>query len=129
MSQMQRKAFHFILYLLLETRGLKRKRCKQWVDFMCLKQAKWGPTLNSCICSAHFANEDFTDIFSTHSGKRLRLATDEIGIIAIPKYTNTADDKPLSVRAKRMVFTGCPRKSLHCLISCKVKTVKAITLK
>ena len=36
-------------------------------------------------CSAYFAKEDFTVIFSSHSGKRARLATDEIGIVAIPK--------------------------------------------
>ena len=35
---------------------------------------------------------------------RPRLATDEIGFVAIPKYTNTVDDKPLSARAKRMVY-------------------------
>ena len=39
--------------------------------------------------------------------KRPRLTTDEIGIVPIPKYTNTAlpsaDDKPLSASAKRMV--------------------------
>jgi hypothetical protein len=27
---------------------------------------------------------------------RPRLATDKIGFVAIPKYTNTVDDKPLS---------------------------------
>ena len=31
---------------------------------------------------------------------RPRLATDEIGFVAIPKYTNTFDDKSLSARAK-----------------------------
>ena len=35
---------------------------------------------------------------------RPRLATDEIGFVAIPKYTNTVNDKPLSARAKRMVY-------------------------
>ena len=27
------------------------------------------------------------------------------------------------------MYTGCPKKNLRCLISCKVKTMKAITLK
>jgi hypothetical protein len=37
---------------------------------------------------------------------RLRfIDTDEIGFVAIPKYTNTVEDKPLSARAKRMVCT------------------------
>ena len=27
------------------------------------------------------------------------------------------------------ITTGCPKKNLRCLISCKVKTIKAITLK
>ena len=26
-------------------------------------------------------------------------------------------------------YTGCPKKDLRCLISCKIKTIKAITLK
>jgi hypothetical protein len=87
MSQIQRKAFHFILYLLLETRCTKRK----------------GDGLTSCTlneqyeiqCSAYFAKSLLV---------RPRLATDEIGFVAIPKYTNTVDDKPLSTRAKRMVY-------------------------
>jgi hypothetical protein len=97
-------SLHFIPFA-GDERPEAKKRRKQWVDFVCLKQAKWGPTPSSCVCSAHFAHEDFTGIFLSHSGKRPRLATDEIGIVAIPKYTNTADDKPLSARAKRMVCT------------------------
>ena len=65
------------------------------------RKAKWDPTPNSSNCSTHFAKEDFAGIFSIRSGKRPRLTTDEIGIVLIPKYT--ADDKPLSARAKRMV--------------------------
>ncbi len=106
MSQMQIKAFCFILFLSLEMTGLKRKRRRQqWIDFVCLKRAKWDPTPNSSICSAHFAKEDFAGIFSSHSGKRPRLATDEIGIVAFPKYANTAVDKPLSTQDKKMVCT------------------------
>ena len=47
MSQIQRKAFHFILYLLLETRCTKRK----------------GDELNEIQCSAasaYFAKKEFT---------------------------------------------------------------------
>jgi hypothetical protein len=52
MSQIQRKAFHFILYLLLETKCTKRK----------------GDGLTSCTlneqyeiqCSAYFAKKEFT---------------------------------------------------------------------
>jgi hypothetical protein len=44
-------------------------------------------------------------MFSGPSRKKMGLSTDEIGIVAIPKYTTTVDDKPLSARAKRMVST------------------------
>ena len=95
-------SLHFIPFAGDDRPEAKRRR-KQWVDFVRVKRAKWDPTPNSSICSTHFAKEDFADIFSIHSGKRPRLTTDEIGIVPIPKYTNTADDKPLSARAKRMV--------------------------
>jgi exopolysaccharide biosynthesis predicted pyruvyltransferase EpsI len=68
-----------------------------------LKQAKWSPTPNSSICSTHFSKEDFTGIFSSHSGKRPHKATDEVGIVDFPKYANTGEDMPLYGHAKRMV--------------------------
>ena len=45
-------------------------------------------------------------MFSVPSRKKLRLSTDEIGIVAIPKYITTMGDKPLSAKAKRMVSTA-----------------------
>ena len=96
-------SLHFIPFA-GDDRPEAKSRHKQWVDYVRTKQAKWDPTPNSSICSAHFAKEDFTGIFSVHSGKRPRLNTDEIGIVAIPKF-NTVADKPLSARAKRMVCT------------------------
>jgi hypothetical protein len=70
------------------------------------KRGKWEPTSVSSICSEHFAKEDFTEMFSGPSRKKLRLSADEIGTVAIPKYTTTMGDKPLSARAKRMVSTA-----------------------
>lgn len=95
-------SLHFIPFA-GDERPEAKKRRKQWVDFVRLKRAKWHPTPNSSICSAHFAKEDFTEMFPSLSGKKPRLATDEIGIVAIPKYTTNADSKPLSARSKRMV--------------------------
>ena len=103
-------SLHFIPFS-GDDRPEAKKRRQQWIDFVRLKRAKWSPTPNSSICSAHFAKEDFTGIFSSHSGKRPRLATDEIGIVALPKYANTGEDKPLSARAKRMVCI-----QLYCII-------------
>ena len=102
MVQMQRVAFHSISYLLLETTDPKRKGgASSGLTLSAFKRAKWDPTPNSSNCSTHFAKEDFAGIFSIRSGKRPRLTTDETGIVPIPEYT--ADDKPLSARAKRMV--------------------------
>ncbi len=82
MLQMPSKAFHSILYLLLETKGLKREgdwRRKLWVDFMRLKRAKWEPT-SVLMQVFHF-------------------------LMQVCLYTTTMCDKPLSARAKQMVST------------------------
>ena len=62
-------SLHFIPFA-GDERPEARKRRKQWVDFVHLKRAKWDPTPNSCICSAHFAKEDFTEMVSITSLKR-----------------------------------------------------------
>ena len=84
------------------------KRRKQWIDFVRLKRAKWDPTPNSSICSAHFAKEDFTQMFAGPSAKVPRLVTDEIGVVAVPKYNvNLVTASMPSARAKRMVSFIC----------------------
>ncbi len=98
-------SLHFIPFA-GDERPEARRRRKLWVDFVRLKRAKWEPTSVSSICSAHFAKQDFTEMFSVPSRKKLRLSTDEIGIVAIPKYITTMGDKPLSAKAKRMVSTA-----------------------
>ena len=108
MSQMPSKIFHSILYLLLETKGLKREGDANCGLTLCNLNEQNGNQLNSVssICSEHFAKEDFTEMFSGPSRKKLRLSADEIGTVAIPKYTTTMGDEPLPARAKRMVSTA-----------------------
>lgn len=101
-SAKQGIALHFIPFT-GDERPEAKKRRKQWVDFVRLKRAKWDPTPSSSICSAHFPKEDFTERFLGISGKIPRLIADEIGVVAIPKYHISAEEKPLSARAKRKV--------------------------
>ena len=63
---------------------------RRWVDFVHLKRAMRSNVQHTLRRKSLLV--------------RPRLATDEIGFVAIPKYTNTVDDKPLSARAKRMVY-------------------------
>ncbi|XP_028408438.1 uncharacterized protein LOC114531007 [Dendronephthya gigantea] len=98
-------SLHFIPFS-GDERPEAKKRRKQWIDFVRSKRAKWDPTPNSSICSAHFDRKDFTQMFSGFSGKVPRLASDEIGVVAVPKYhavTTETVVKPSSARARRMV--------------------------
>lgn len=95
-------SLHFIPFA-GDERPEARKRRKQWVDFVRLKRAKWDPTPNSSICSAHFAKDDFTQRFLGISKQSHWLVADEIGVAAIPNYNICSEEKPLSARAKRMV--------------------------
>ncbi|XP_046863426.1 uncharacterized protein LOC124457186 [Xenia sp. Carnegie-2017] len=103
-------SLHFIPFSGDERPEAKIRR-KQWIDFVRLKRAKWDPTPNSSICSAHFAKEDFSQMFSGLSAKVPRLATDEIGVVAVPKY-NIAAECPPSARAKRRVLKEALSTSL-----------------
>ena len=76
-------SLHFIPFA-GDERPEARKRRKQWVDFVRLKRAKWDPTPNSSICSAHFAKDDFTQRFLGISNQSDWLVADEIGVAAIP---------------------------------------------
>ena len=96
----QRISLHFIPFAGDERPEAKRRR-KQWVDFV-RKRAKWEPTPNFSVCSAHFAKADFYDMFATLLTKKPRLIFDKIGVVAVPKYTNP-DNKALSARDKRKV--------------------------
>ncbi|XP_028394475.1 uncharacterized protein LOC114518668 [Dendronephthya gigantea] len=98
-------SLHFIPFS-GDERPEAKKRRKQWIDFVRSKRAKWDPTPNSSICSAHFDRKDFTQMFSGFSGKVPRLASDEIGVVAVPKYHTVTTEtvvKPSSARARRMV--------------------------
>ena len=79
-------SLHFIPYTGGEMHEAKRRR----VDFVHLKRAMRSNVQHTLRRYSLLV--------------RPRLATDEIGFVAIPKYTNTVDDKPLSARAKRMVY-------------------------
>ena len=58
------------------------------------------------LFAAFFFKDDFTERFSGLSGKVQWLATNKIGIVAIPKFvTETAESKHLSAGAKKMVNT------------------------
>ena len=92
-------SLHLIPFAGDERPEAKRRR-KQWVDFVRNKRTKLEPTPNSSVCSAHFAKEDFYDMFATLSTKKTRLIFDKIGVVAVPKYTNP-DNKALSARDKR----------------------------
>ena len=94
-------SLHFIPFSGDERPEAKRRR-KQWVDFVRLKRAKWEPTPNSSVRSEHFEKKDFCDMFATLSNKKLRLACDEVGVVAIPKNV-IPDNKALSARDKRKV--------------------------
>ena len=94
-------SLYFIPFAGDERPEAKRRR-KQWVDFVRNKRAKWEPTPNSSVCSAHFAKENFYDMFATLSTKKPRLIFDKIGVVAVPKYTNP-DNRALSARDKRKV--------------------------
>lgn len=41
-----------------------KKRCKQWVDFVCLHRKHWQPSQWSAICSKHFKSQDYETMFS-----------------------------------------------------------------
>lgn len=64
----------------------KRKRRKQWVDFVKSKRAHWEPTKYSAVCSKHFREEDYEVMFPglTNVNMQRRLRKDEIGICVCP---------------------------------------------
>ena len=61
---------------------------KQWVDFVCMKQAPFQPSKYSTVCNQHFKAEDFEQPISTLpglSGKLINtLRRDNVGIAAVP---------------------------------------------
>ena len=88
---------------------LAKARRKQWIDFVKTKRTHWKPKKYLCVCSQHFAAEDYTRRFSflPHQGKR-QLVKDETGVVPIPRYSvgNAVDDKNkenLSACSKRKV--------------------------
>ena len=105
-----------------DDRPQAKKRRKQWVDFVKLKRAKWEPTKNSAICSAHFAPEDFCRRFSSIPGQSQlyvpRLNRDEIGIVPSPRFHKpSTESQPESRRSRKkaseidilciVICTGC----------------------
>ena len=80
-------SLHFIPFTGDEMHEAKRRR----VDFVHLKTSNMRSNVQHTLRRKSLL-------------VRPRLATDEIGFVAIPKYTNTVNDKPLSARAKRMVY-------------------------
>ena len=92
-------SLHFIPFAGDKRPEAKRRR-KQWVDFVHNKREKWEPTPNTSVCSAHFAKEDFHNMFATLSTKKPPLIFDKIGVVAIPNYMNP-DNRALSARDKR----------------------------
>ena len=62
----------------------KRKRRKNWVDFVQLRRAHWKPTYYSALCSKHFRDEDFTLKFFDLTGDNLqrRWGKDEVGVFS-----------------------------------------------
>ena len=92
-----------------DDRPLVKARRKQWIDFVKTKRKHWKPKKYSCVCSQHFAAEDYKRRFSflLHQGKQ-QLVKDETGVVPIPRYSvgNAVDDKNkenLSARSKRKV--------------------------
>ena len=105
----QEIALHFIPFF-DDERPEAKKRRRQWVNFVRVKRAKWNPTKYSGVCSAHFGKEDFARKFLKISGistrQKPRLITDEVGVVAIPRFYERAIDNPLSSRDKRNVSSG-----------------------
>ena len=68
--------------------GEAKKRRRKWIEFVKAKHARWEPTINSRICSAHFKPEDFVRRFAALPGQTSallpRLITDDTGIAAVP---------------------------------------------
>jgi len=64
----------------------KRKRRKQWVDFVKSKRAPWEPTEYSAVRSKHFREEDYEVMFPglTNVNMQRRLRKNEIGICVCP---------------------------------------------
>ena len=107
MSQMPSKAFHSILYLLLETKGLKREGDANCGLTLCDLNEQNGNQLQSSAFALNILlKKILRKCFLVLPVKKLRLSANEIGTVAIPKYTTTMGDKPLSASAKRMVSTA-----------------------
>ena len=58
----------FDFFVLLFLPKIRETAQKGWIRFVNVKRAMWNPTKYSGICSAHFANEDFTKRFVQMSG-------------------------------------------------------------
>lgn len=114
-------------------RGEARKRRRKWIDFVKAKRAKWEPTINSRICSAHFNPEDFERRFSSLPGidNRRILIKDDIGIVPIPSIHaaqlsrgDKVTEKPSSTRRRRRVsFLLFLRILFRCVKSNTLSTV------
>ena len=50
-----------------------KKRRRKWIEFVKTKRARWEPTINSRICSAHFKPEDFVRCFAALPGQTSSL--------------------------------------------------------
>ena len=92
-----------------DNRPQAQKRRKRWVDFVKLKRAKWEPTKNSAICSAHFKPDDFERKFTSLPGQtkpmQPRLKKDKLWVMAFPSVQaiGRVIDHPQSDRSKRKV--------------------------
>lgn len=107
-------ALHKIPFSEDDTRPEARKRRRKWINFVTTKRAKWTPTVNSRICSAHFKPEDYCRRFSTINSNDSstsvsfvpRLVSDEIGIVPVPTLQASSLQEPspaASMREHRMV--------------------------
>lgn len=84
-------------------------------DFVLMKRKKWKPRKYSCVCSRHFAPEDYAQRFSfgLERGKR-QLIRDDVGIVPVPQFNVgvTGDigtgKRNLSGRSKRKVSVNIP---------------------
>ena len=92
-----------------------------------MKRANWNPTKYSGVCSAHFGKEDFArkcfKISGISTRQKPRLITDEVGVVAIPRFYERAIDNPLSSRDKRNVSSGKLLFDIN-LYHCQLITVR-----
>ena len=87
---------------------IKKKRRKQWINFVLERRKMWVPGKSSSLCSDHFTADDFDRPLNMELNLKRDLKKDDIGVCVYPtKHAKREgeDDEPPSKKSrdKRMV--------------------------